>query len=64
MNGNAGKKDSLWLAMDRANLVLALERINNMRNAGLCENGGEIVDASIGLCSCGKCPTPRPDYRK
>ena len=41
-----------------------LRIVHNMRNAGLCENGGEIVDASIGLCSCGKCPTPRPDYRK
>lgn len=43
---------------------MVLRTVRNMRNAGLCENGGEIVYASIGLCSCGKCPTPRPDYRK
>lgn len=27
-----------------------------------CERGGEIVDYTIGLCSCGKCPVPRPDW--
>ncbi len=27
-----------------------------------CERGGEIVDYMIGLCSCGQCPTPRPDW--
>lgn len=26
-----------------------------------CPNGGEIVDYKLGLCSCGACPTPRPD---
>jgi hypothetical protein len=27
-----------------------------------CERGGEIVDYTIGLCSCGQCQTPRPDW--
>lgn len=27
-----------------------------------CPRGGEIVDYCIGLCSCGECPTPRPDF--
>lgn len=27
-----------------------------------CPRGGEIVDYCIGLCSCGECPTPRPDW--
>jgi hypothetical protein len=27
-----------------------------------CERGGEIVDYTIGLCSCGQCPTPRADW--
>lgn len=27
-----------------------------------CPRGGEIVDYCIGLCSCGQCPTPRPDW--
>lgn len=37
-------------------------RIRAMRAAGLCEHGGEIVDYTIGLCSCGECPTPRPGW--
>lgn len=27
-----------------------------------CPRGGEIVDYTIGLCSCMECPTPRPDF--
>jgi hypothetical protein len=23
-----------------------------------CPRGGEVVDYTIGLCSCGECPTP------
>ena len=64
MTKSPSKKDSLWIAMDRANFALTLERINNMRNAGRGENGCDILDASIGHCSSAKCPTPRPDYRK
>lgn len=47
---------------DKAKSEIVIQRIRKMRSVGICENGGEIVDASIGLCSCGKCPTPRPDY--
>jgi len=39
-----------------------LSAINAMRAAGLCPRGGEIVDFTTGMCSCGECPTPRPGW--
>lgn len=39
-----------------------LSTIRTMQAAGPCPHGGEIVDSTIGLCSCGKCPTPRPGW--
>lgn len=37
-------------------------RVATMQAAGLCPRGGEIVDYTIGLCSCMECPTPRPGW--
>ena len=47
-------------AGDLAGLVNA--RVATMQAAGLCPRGGEIVDYTIGLCSCMECPTPRPGW--
>jgi hypothetical protein len=39
-----------------------LSRVRTMQAAGLCPRGGEIVDFTIGMCSCMECPTPRPGW--
>lgn len=42
--------------------VVVATRVATMQAAGLCPRGGEIVDYTIGLCSCMECPTPRPGW--
>lgn len=40
------------------------ERLRRPRVWGNCPRGGEIVDYTIGLCSCGECPIPGTGQRE